>query len=209
MRVSVRDMSGEMVGDLDLRDDIFDIEPNLAVMHQAVVRQLANARLGTHKVKTRSEVRGGGRKPWRQKGTGRARQGSIRSPQWRGGGIVFGPVPHSYRKKMNRKMRRLALRSALSVKARDHQMLVLDDLDMALPKTKDMVALLGRLGLDSTVLILLSEANPNAELAARNLVYVKTLRAGCLNVRDLLRYDYVVMPRGAVDTIHGILGVGE
>jgi len=209
MRVSVRDMSGEMVGDLDLRDDIFDIEPNLAVMHQAVVRQLANARLGTHKAKTRSEVRGGGRKPWRQKGTGRARQGSIRSPQWRGGGIVFGPVPHSYRKKMNRKMRRLALRSALSVKARDHQMLVLDDLDMALPKTKDMVALLGRLGLDSTVLILLSEANPNAELAARNLVYVKTLRAGCLNVRDLLRYDYVVMPRGAVDTIHGILGVGE
>ena len=208
MRVPVRDMSGETVGEIDLRDDVFGIAPNEAVMHQALVRQLANARLGTHKAKKRAEVRGGGRKPWRQKGTGRARQGSIRAPQWRGGGAVFGPVPRSYRQKMNRKMRRLALRSALSAKAADKQVLVLDTLDMALPKTKEMVALLQRLDVDGTVLILLSESNPTAELSARNLPYVKTLRAGCLNVRDLLGYHYVIIPRGAVDAIHHLLSVG-
>jgi len=209
MRVPVRDMSGETIDEIDLRDDVFGIEPNEAVMHQALVRQLANARLGTHKAKTRSEVRGGGRKPWRQKGTGRARQGSIRAPQWKGGGAVFGPVPHSYRKKMNRKMRRLALRSALSVKAADQQVLVLDALDMDVPRTKEMSGILSRLDVDGSVLILLSEANPNVELSARNLPQVKTLRAGCLSVRDLLRYDYVIMPRRAVDFIHDMLGAGN
>jgi len=208
MRVPVRDMSGETVDEIELRDDVFGIRPNEAVMHQALVRQLANAHLGTHKTKTRSEVRGGGRKPWRQKGTGRARQGSIRAPQWKGGGRAFGPVPRSYRQKMNRKMRRLALRSALSVKAADRQVLVLDALDMDAPKTKEMVALLGRLDVDGTVLILLSESNPSAELSACNLPQVKTLRTACLNVRDLLRYHHVIMPRGAVEAIHAMLGVG-
>jgi large subunit ribosomal protein L4 len=201
-------MSGETVDEIELRDDVFGIKPNEAVMHQALVRQLANAHLGTHKTKTRAEVRGGGRKPWRQKGTGRARQGSIRAPQWKGGGRAFGPVPRSYRQKMNRKMRRLALCSALSVKAADRQVLVLDALDMNEPRTKEMVALLGRLGVDGTVLILLSESNPSAELSARNLPQVKTLRTGCLNVRDLLRYNHVIMPRRAVEAIHAMLGAG-
>lgn len=209
MRVPVRNMMGETVGEVDLRDDVFGIEPNTAVMHQALVRQLANARLGTHKAKTRAEVSGGGQKPWRQKGTGRARQGSIRSPLWKGGGVVGGPVPRSYAQKMNRKMRRLALRSALSVKAADSQLFVMDSLDMAQPKTKEMAAVLDRLNVDSTALILLPEANPNVELSARNLPYVKTLRANCLNVRDLLRYEYLVMPLGAVDTIYATLGAAE
>lgn len=209
MRVTVRNMMGETVGEVDLRDDVFGIEPNTAVMHQALVRQLANARLGTHKAKTRAEVSGGGQKPWRQKGTGRARQGSIRSPLWKGGGVVGGPVPRSYAQKMNRKMRRLALRSALSVKAADSQLFVMDSLDMAQPKTKEMAAVLDRLNIDSTALILLPEANPNVELSARNLPYVKTLRANCLNVRDLLRYEYLVMPLGVVDTIYATLGTAE
>lgn len=209
MRVPVRNMMGETVGEVDLRDDVFGIEPNTAVMHQALVRQLANARLGTHKTKTRAEVSGGGQKPWRQKGTGRARQGSIRSPLWKGGGVVGGPVPRSYAQKMNRKMRRLALRSALSVKAADSQLFVMDSLEMAQPKTKEMAAVLDRLNVDSTALIILPEANPNVELSARNLPYVKTLRANCLNVRDLLRYEYLVMPLGAVDTIYATLGAVE
>jgi large subunit ribosomal protein L4 len=206
MQVPIRDMTGETVEEIELRDDVFGIEPNVAVMHQAVVRQMANARLGTHKTKTRAEVRGGGRKPWKQKGTGRARQGSIRSPQWKGGGVVFGPTPRSYRQKMNRKMRRLALRSALSVKADDEQIIVVDGLEMPQAKTREMEALLVRFDLDASVLILLPEANENVELSARNLADVKTARADCLSVRDLLMYDYLMMTRGAVDMIHGMLG---
>jgi len=206
MRVPVRNMVGETVGEIDLRDDVFGIEPNLAVMHQAVVRQIANARLGTHDTKTRSEVRGGGAKPWRQKGTGRARQGSIRAPQWKGGGTVFGPQPRSYAQKMNRKMRRLALRSALSAKAAESQVLVMDALELAEPKTKAMAEMLARLNIDSSALILLPEANANVERSARNLGSVKTLRANCLSVRDLLGYDYIVIPREAVEMIHAQLG---
>jgi large subunit ribosomal protein L4 len=209
MRVAVRNMAGEAVGEIELGDDVFGIEPNEAVMHQALVRQQANARLGTHKAKTRSEVRGGGIKPWRQKGTGRARQGSIRAPQWPGGGIVGGPVPHSYTLKMNRKMRHLALRSALSVKASDEQIVVMDNLEMAEARTKDMAALLVRLNVGSSALILLPEANPNVEISARNLPYVKTLRATCLSVRDLLRYDTVIMPREAVQMVQDMLGVAN
>ncbi len=206
MRVPVRNMVGETVGEIDLRDDVFGIEPNLAVMHQAVVRQMANARLGTHDTKTRSEVRGGGAKPWRQKGTGRARQGSIRAPQWKGGGTVFGPQPRSYAQKMNRKMRRLALRSALSAKAAESQVLVMDALELAEPKTTAMAEMLARLNIDSSALILLPEANANVERSARNLGSVKTLRANCLSVRDLLGYDYIVIPREAVEMIHAQLG---
>jgi len=206
MRVPVRNMAGETVGEVELNDAVFGIEPHVAVMHQAVVRQMANARLGTHATKTRGQVAGGGRKPWRQKGTGRARQGSIRSPQWRGGGTVFGPAPRSYEQKMNRKMRRLALRSALSVKAADDQLMVVDDLAMDAAKTREMISLLDRLGVDSSVLMLLPERNEMVELSARNLPYVKVQRATNLSVRDLLGYDYLMVTRGAVEQIEGILG---
>jgi len=205
MQVPVRNMAGETVGEIELRDRVFGIEPNVAVMYQALLRQQANARLGTHKTKTRAEVRGGGRKPWRQKGTGRARQGSIRAPQWRGGGTVFGPQPRSYAQRMNRKMRRLVLRSALSVKAQDDQVVVMEHLEMPSPKTREMSALLQRLNLDASVLILLPKANENVELSTRNLPNVKTLRANCLSVRDILGYDYVVLTQDAVDMVHTLL----
>ncbi len=207
MRVPVRNVAGETVAEVDLRDDVFGIKPNEAVMHQALVRQLANARLGTHDTKGRSEVSGGGIKPWAQKGTGRARQGSIRAPHWKGGGIVGGPTPRSYAQKMNRKMRRLALRSALSAKMAEQQVVVMDKLDLPAPKTKEMQDLLERLQVRETALILLPEATPTVEWAARNLPYVKTLRASCLNVRDLLGYDYIILPLASVELIHNWLGV--
>lgn len=206
MQVLVRNTQGEAVGEVELRDDIFGVEPNVPVMHQALVRQLANARLGTHKTKKRGEVRGGGRKPWRQKGTGRARQGSIRAPQWRGGGAVFGPQPRSYKQKMPRKMRRLAYRSALSLKAQGDQIIVLDALQMEVPKTREMLDILDRLELDASVLILLPRRNENIEKSAKNIPDVKTVRASYLNVRDLLNYDYLLMPLGSLEVIEGILG---
>ena len=206
VKVPLYNMEGQTIGEVELRDDIFGITPHVPVMHQALVRQLANARLGTHKTKTRGEVSGGGCKPWRQKGTGRARQGSIRAPQWRGGGTVFGPRPRSYRQKMPKKMRHLAYKSALSVKAKEGQIIVLDKLEMPEPKTKAMAALLGALAVDSSALILLPERNENVEKSARNLPGVKTLRAQYLNVRDLLGYDYLVMPLGALEVIESILG---
>jgi large subunit ribosomal protein L4 len=206
MLVPVSNTLGEKVTEVELRDDIFAVPINVPVMHQALVRQLANARLGTHKTKTRGEVSGGGRKPWRQKGTGRARHGSIREPQWRGGGIVFGPRPRSYRQKMPRKMRRLALRSALSVKAAEGQIMVLDALEMPEPKTRDMEAILDNLDMYSTALILLPDRNANVEKSVNNLPYLKILRAQYLNVRDLLGYDYLIMPLGALKVIETILG---
>ncbi len=209
MEVTVHNTSGEAVGTAELRDDVFGIEPRIPVMHQHVVRQHANARLGTHKTKSRSEVSGGGRKPWRQKGTGRARQGSIRAPQWKGGGVVHGPIPHKYTKKMNRKMRHLALRSALSVKAGDQQVVVLDALKMEAPKTAAFADMLAGLGIAGSVLVLLPEADVNVELSARNLPYVKTVRATCLSVRDLLGYDVVMMPLASVDAVHRMLGQAE
>jgi large subunit ribosomal protein L4 len=199
-------MAGDKVGEIELRDDIFAAPINKTVMHQALVRQLANARRGTHKVKTRSEVAGGGRKPWRQKGTGRARQGSTRSPQWRGGGIVFGPTPRSYEQKMPRKMRRVAMRSALSVKAGNEQLVVVQDLALAQPKTKDMVAVLRNLNAQQSALILLPQRNSNVELSARNLPDVKTLQAGYLNMRDLLGYRTVIVTTDAISEIERILG---
>lgn len=206
MQALVRNVQGETVDKVELREDIFGVEPNVSVMHQALIRQLANARLGTHKTKKRKEVRGGGRKPWRQKGTGRARQGSIRAPHWRGGGTVFGPQPRSYRVKMPRKMRHLAYRSALSVKAQDGQIVLLDDLEMEVPKTRGMLDILERLALDSSVLILLPQRNDNVEKSARNIPDVKTVRASYLNVRDLLNYDYLLMPLASLEIIEGILG---
>jgi large subunit ribosomal protein L4 len=206
MLVPIRNLAGETVGEVELRDDIFDAPVSKPLMHQALVRQQANARLGTHNTKTRGEVRGSTRKIWRQKGTGRARHGSIKVNLWPGGGITFGPKPRSYRKAMPRKMRRAAYRSALSVKAQDGQIVVLDALEMGAPKTREMVEMLDRLGLEGSVLIMLPEKNENVERSARNLADVKTLRAAYLNVRDLLGYDTLLIPHGSLKVIEGILG---
>ncbi len=206
MQTPLKNIKGQEVGTIDLPDEIFNIEPNVEVMHQALVRQLANRRQGTHKAKTRGEVSGGGRKPWRQKGTGRARQGTIRAPHWRGGGIVFGPTPRSYAQRMPRKMRRLALRSALSVKANAGQIIILDDLALDAPRTKEMAAIISALGVERRALVLLPEANDVIELSARNLPYVKTLRASYINVRDLLGYETIIMPQQAIGAIASFLG---
>lgn len=206
MQVSLYNQSGEKIGTTDLRDDIFAVEPNQPLMHQALVRQLANARQGTSAVKTRAQVAGGGAKPWRQKGTGRARQGSTRAPQFRHGGVVFGPTPRSYAQKMPRKMRRAALCSALSAKAAEGQIRVVDDLKLAEPQTREMEVILGGLAITSSALILLPEANMAVQKSADNLPDVKTLRATYLNVRDLLGHDFLVLPLGAVKAIEGYLG---
>ncbi len=206
MLVPVYNIEGEQVGDVELKESIFAIEPKVPVMHQALVRQLANARQGTHSTKTRGEVSGGGRKPWRQKHTGRARQGSIRAPQWVGGATVFGPKPRSYRKDMPRKMRRLALRSALSAKAAEGQIRVLDELTLPEPRTRRLLEILENLELEGSVLILLPEADEAVELSARNLPDVKTLRASYLNVRDLLGYDTILVPLASLRLIEQVLG---
>lgn len=206
MQVPLYNQAGQEIGTTELRDDIFAIEPNRPVMHQALVRQLANARQGNADTKTRAEVAGGGGKPWRQKGTGRARQGSRRAPQWRHGGVVFGPTPRSYAQKMPKKMRRLALRSALSAKVAEGQVRVVDELKLDAPKTREMEKILGGLSIPFSALILLPEANPTIQKSAANISDVKTLRAQYLNVRDLLGYDFLVMPLGAVKAIEAYLG---
>jgi large subunit ribosomal protein L4 len=206
MQVPVYNIQGEQVSETELRDDIFAVRVNEALMHQALVRQLANARLGTHKTKARGEISGGGRKPWRQKGTGRARQGSIRAPHWRGGGTVFGPAPRSYAQKMPRKMRRQALRSALSVKASASQVRVLDAFEMSEPRTKEVVRILEGLGAGSSVLILLPQSDQVILRSVSNLPKVRTLVAQYLNVRDLLQYDTILMPLASLEVIEGILG---
>ena len=210
MMLSVRNMAGTQVGEIDLNETVFAAPVNKALMHQALVRQLANARLGTHKTKTRSEVAGGGRKPWRQKGTGRARQGSIRAPQWVGGGTVFGPQPRKYTKQMPRKMRRSALRSALSVKAGADQIVVVDELALDAPRTKDMIQALDALGADGqSVLLVAAEKNENVWRSARNLPRVKMLLSGYLNLRDLLGHDLVIMSQDAVEHINDWLALPE
>jgi large subunit ribosomal protein L4 len=206
MRVSVRNMAGDTVNEIELRDDIFGLEPHEGVMHQAMLRQLANARLGTVDTKTRGDVSGGGRKPWRQKHTGRARQGSIRAPQWKGGGVVWGPHPRSYRMRMPRKMRRLALRSALSAKAAGNEIVLLDTLTMDSPSTQGMLTVLDNLHIESSILILLPERDVVVEKSANNIPDVKTLRATNLNVRDLLNYDTIVLPVESLSVIERILG---
>jgi large subunit ribosomal protein L4 len=206
MQVPLYNQAGQEIGKTELRDDIFAVEPNTSVMHQALVRQLANARQGTSATKTRAEVSGGGSKPWRQKGTGRARQGSTRAPHWRHGGVAFGPTPRKYTQRMPKEMRRLALRSALSAKIAEGQVRVVDDLKMDVPKTSAMESVLGGLSIQSSALILLDAANSTIEKSAANIPDVKTLRAQYLNVRDLLGYDFLVMPLGAVKAIEGYLG---
>lgn len=213
MKVPVYNMQGEQVGETELPATIFEAPIRPDLMHQAYVRQMANARLGTHSTKTRGEVRGGGRKPWPQKGTGRARQGSIRAPQWVGGGVVHGPKPRDYSQDMPRKMRRAALRSALSVKAREDAIIVVDDLKLSELKTRMMDEALTRLaGEEATVLVLLPESPKHSEQyfvvakATANLPYAKTLLANYVNVRDLLSFDKVLMPLKAIKVLESFLG---
>jgi large subunit ribosomal protein L4 len=206
MKVDVVNMQGKKVDTTELPSAIFEAPIKSDLMHQALTRQLANARLGTHKTKTRSEVSRSGRKPWRQKGTGRARHGSRGSPIWVGGGKAHTPQPRKYTKRMPRKMRRAALRSALSVKAAQREIVVLDNLNLDDPKTKEMAAMLQILVGQASALILLPEANESIKKSVRNLPDAKTLRASYLNVRDLVGYDRVIMPLGALDVIQSYLG---
>lgn len=197
-KVQVVNMQGTPVGEMELNEQIFGIEPNVHVMHSAVVTQLANARVGTHSTLGRSEVRGGGRKPWRQKGTGRARAGTIRSPLWRGGGIVFGPKPRDYSKKLPKKVKRLALCSALSSKVNENNLIVVDQISFEKPKTKEMVKLLETLKVNKKALLVVENNDTNALMSARNIAGVLTARAEALNVVDLLKHDFVVFSKAAV-----------
>jgi len=184
--------AGEATGEVTLDPAVFGVEPNVAVMHQVVTAQLAAARSGTARTKTRAEVRGGGAKPWRQKGLGRARHGSIRSPQWRGGGVVFGPVPRDYSQRTPKKMRRLALRSALSARAADGQVAVIDGFDWSEPKTKQAVALLEAAGIDGKALFVLARSDVNAARSLRNLPQIRVITVDQLNTYDVLWSDTVV-----------------
>ena len=209
MKVVVLNLDGQMVITVNLPAKIFEAPINTDLMHQAYVRQMANARLGTHKTKSRGEVSGGGRKPWRQKGTGRARQGSIRSPQWVGGGKVHTPRPRDYSQKMPRKMRRAALRSALSVKASDQAILVLDDFVLSEPKTSQMAQVVSNLVGESSVLVIFPEKNESYNLvakAANNIPDLKLLIANYMNIRDLLSFDKVIIQKDALDVIESYLG---
>jgi large subunit ribosomal protein L4 len=205
MEAKLYNQSGEEVGVIQLSDYVFGIEPNVPVMHQAMERQRANARLGTHNTLGRGEVEGSTRKLYRQKGTGRARQGSIRAPHRKGGGVAHGPHPRTYTKDMPRKMRRLAVRSALSARRRDNAIVFLDRLTFEQPRTKDMIAVLNALNLTGKTLIVLDQKDENVRRSANNLPNVKTLLAHYLNVIDLLSYDHVVMLKAAVDVAQGYL----
>lgn len=206
MKVPVYNAAGQEVDSVELPSSIFETKINRDLMHQALVRQMANARRGTHKAKTRGEVHRTGAKAYRQKGTGNARHGSRRAPIFVGGGVAHGPRPRKYTKNMPRKMRRAALRSALSAKANSQEIYLLDDLSIESAKTKEMVALLERLNIADSALLLLAEKNENIEHSARNLPDVKTLRANYLNIRDLLGYEKIVMPLAALEVISGFLG---
>jgi large subunit ribosomal protein L4 len=206
MKVDVVNTKGEKVSTVELPPEIFEAPIKSELMHQALVRQLANARLGTHKTKTRGEVSGGGRKPWRQKGTGRARQGSTRAAQWVGGGKVHTPRPRDYTLEMPQKMRRAALRSALSEKAARSAIIVLDELKLDEPKTREIAAILRTLVGEESALILLPEADERVERSVRNLPEAKTLRTSYLNVRDLMGFNRLILPLGALQAIAVHLG---
>lgn len=206
MEVPVLNAEGQEVDHVELPAVVFEAKINRGLMHQALVRQMANARQGTHSTKTRSEVRYSTAKIWRQKGTGRARHGSRRAPIFVGGGVAHGPKPRSYRKKMPRRMRRAALRSALSAKAEVGDIVVVDQITMDRPKTKEMAALIDRLVGDRSALLLMADRDENVEKSARNIPDVLTLRAMYLNIRDLLGYDRIIMPLAALEVIDGFLG---
>jgi large subunit ribosomal protein L4 len=205
-KVALYDQSGSAVGEIELSESVFGIEPNQHVLHDAVVMQQASERQGTHAVKNRSAVRGGGRKPWRQKGTGRARHGSIRSPIWVGGGVAFGPTPRKYGYKLPKKVRRLAIRSALSEKVQNDELKVLQSLQFNAPKTKDMVNVLSSLNADKKALIVTDEYNNEVVLSSRNIPGVTVVTADGVNVVDVLNHDQLIMTEGAVAKVEEVLG---
>lgn len=204
-KVALFNQDGKNVGEIELQDAVFGIEPNNKVLFDAIIMQRAAMRQGTSKVKNRSEVRGGGRKPWRQKGTGRARQGSIRSPQWRGGGVVFGPVPRSYSYKLPKKVRRLAIKSALSTKVQDNSIVVLEALSFDAPKTKEMVAVLKNLTVERKALVVTADLNENVALSARNIPGVTVVAANGLSVLDVMNHDKLVITKDAVEKVEEVL----
>jgi len=197
-KVDVYDINGKKVSDVELNENVFGIEPNEAIVHEVLVNYLANQRQGTQSTKTRAEVRGGGRKPWRQKGTGRARQGSIRAPQWIKGGIALGPKPRSYRYTVNKKEKRLAIKSVLSSKVLENKLTVVDKLELAEIKTKSMVNALNNLKLEGKTLVILPEKNLNVQASTRNIEGAKAILANTINVYDLLRYTNLVL---TLDTV--------
>lgn len=206
LKIAVYNQEGTQVKDLELNESIFGIEPNNQAIFDMVLLQRASWRQGTHKVKNRTEVKGGGKKPWRQKGTGRARQGSIRAPQWRGGGIVFGPnTNRNYKIKLNRKVRQLALKSALSQKVIDSELTVLDNLALTAPKTKDMVKILANLDANRKTLIVMDEVCENVALSARNIPGVKVIESTGLNVYDILDCTKLVMTEKAIAKVEEVL----
>lgn len=204
--VTLYNVAGQAAGEIKLNDSVFSVEYNEAVIHQAVVRQMANERLGTHATLTRGLVRGGGKKPWRQKGTGRARVGSIRSPLWVGGGTVFGPTPRSHAKSMNRKARQLAVKSALSEKLRSNEIVVLDKIGFAAPKTKDAIKMLAAFHVEGKALIIDGdESVMNTVLSARNIPGVKAIAPSGINIYDLVHYTKLFITKSAVEKIEEVL----
>jgi len=204
-KVALLNQNGSQVGDIELNDSVFGIEPNQHVLFEAIVMQRASLRQGTHKTKVRSEVAGGGRKPWRQKGTGRARQGSIRSPQWRGGGTVFGPTPRSYSYKLPKKVRRLAIKSALSSKVLEENILVLESLVFDAPKTKEFKSVLGGLSVEKKALIVTADLDENVALSARNIPGVTVVTADGISVLDVVNHDKLIMTKAAVEKVEEVL----
>ncbi|WP_315018342.1 50S ribosomal protein L4 [Abiotrophia defectiva] len=204
-KVSLFKQDGSQIGEIELNAAVFGVEPNEDVIFDAVIMQRASLRQGTHAVKNRSAVSGGGRKPWRQKGTGRARQGSIRSPQWVGGGTVFGPTPRSYSYKLPKKVRRLALQSVLSQKVLEGKLVVVDELSFAAPSTKEFKSVLNNLKVDAKTLLVLEGTNANAYFSARNLANVKVIDEGNVNVLDVVNYDTLVITKAALSTVEEAL----
>ena len=201
--VSVLNMEGKEVGSMDLSDAVFGVEVNEHLVHMAVVSQLANNRQGTQKAKTRSEVSGGGRKPWRQKGTGHARQGSTRAPQWTGGGVVFAPVPRDYSFKMNKKEKRAALKSVLTSKVQENKFIVLDELKLAEVKTKEMKKVLDNLKVNNA-LVIIGDDSENVALSARNIAGVQTASVNTINVFDMLKYNTIIATKSSVASIEEV-----
>ena len=203
-KVNIYNVSGEQVDEMDLIDSIFGVEINEHAMYEMVKNHLANKRQGTQSAKTRAEVRGGGRKPWRQKGTGRARPGSISSPQWKGGGVVFAPKPRDYSYTVPKKIRRVAMKSAFSSKVLENEMIVLDELNLVEPKTKEMVKILENLNVSKKALIVMDEINENVIKSVKNIPNVKVTLVNTLNVYDILNYDFFVITKGAVSKVEEV-----
>ena len=203
-KVALYNISGEKIEDIELKDEIFGVKVNVDAMHRVVKMILANKRQGTQSALTRAEVRGGGRKPWRQKGTGRARHGSTRSPQWTHGGVVFAPKPRSYRYSIPKKIRRIAMKSALTTKVNENNIIVLDEINFEAPKTKQIVNMLENLNVDSKALIVLAEKNENVEKSARNISNINTSLVNTLNVYDILKYDKFIVTKAAVEKIEEV-----